>query len=118
MTLDEKKAARYKFLKAVYQAADGRTDEDVEYEKVAADLGFERDTTDAVWRYLTDEGLIEPMCRASICITHRGVVQVEDADSRPDRPTHYFPAVNTIYIAGDNRAPIQQGSHGPIRPPT
>ena len=110
MTLEEKKKARYLLLKALYDATDGDSDESAEWEKVAVQAGLDTKAADGAITYLHNEGLLERQTREDIAITHAGVVEIEKAQSHPEKPTTYFPPVNIINIHGANNAPIQQGT--------
>jgi hypothetical protein len=45
-------------------------------------------------------------------MTHAGVVEVENALTQPERPTHYFPPViNILHVQSMVGSQIQQGTH-------
>lgn len=77
------------------------------------ELEFSREETERVTQYLSGENLLEyATIGGGIAITHFGVREVENALSRPEQPTHYFPPVNIINIHHMEGSQIQQGVVG------
>ena len=113
MTLEEKRKVRYLTLKAIYDATDGVTTKDVLRDDLVKWVGLEEPSVDNAIAYLSSEGLVVRETRAHICITHAGVVQIENADSHPGQATTYFPPVNIITnnlsLHGSNNT-VQQGT--------
>src|SRR5262245_47883454 len=113
MTTEELRAARFRFLRALYEASGGSQWEWPEANDIAVALGFDRELTARITDYLADEGLIQYRALGGIIgITHQGIREVEDAVSHPDKPTQYFPAVNVINIGSLVGSSILQGSPG------
>jgi len=110
--LTKKKAQRFEYLKALYDATDGDSSAFVDMDAVADGIGFDRLTAVAVMQYLDQEGLAEfRYMGGGIGITHRGVVEVERALSKPEQATQYFPPFNVIHVENMIGSQIQQGSH-------
>ena len=98
-SLQKKKAQRYLYLKRLYKLTDGDTVKSFERKKIGGELGWDEATTHNVAFYLKDEGLIRYQTFTKISITHRGVKQIEKAQSYPDQPTNYFPPPQIIIFA-------------------
>jgi hypothetical protein len=113
MTVEELREARFRFLKALYDAVGGSLWTWPEMHELGASLGFDHELTGRVTDYLSGEGLVQYRALGGIIsITHEGIRQVEDAMSHPDRPTRYFPAVNVIHIGSMVNSSILQASPG------
>lgn len=112
-TLEEKKAQRWRYLKALYEATNGRASPYAEASEadVALASGLSGDDLDAVIEYLINEGLAEHTVMGPVIgITHFGVKEYERAMAHPEQPTHYFPPI--ISIGNLTNSQIQIGSHG------
>jgi hypothetical protein len=72
--------------------------------------GLSEEDFKAAFIYLMNEGVVDGT-RGSACLTHAGVVEVEAALRRPDKPTEHFP-VNIIHIEQMSHSQIQQGTAG------
>jgi hypothetical protein len=65
---------------------------------------------DQIGQYLVDEGLLKWAAFGGVMeITHRGIKEVEQAHSEPDKPTLHFPAVSLIQIGTMTNSQIHQG---------
>jgi len=103
---------RFDYLKRLYDKTEGSERADVMYLELGAELGLTRPEIDKIYEFLIGEGLIVLVLLAgSIGITHKGIVEVETALSKPDEPTTYFPPVNIIHIEKMIGSQIQQGTH-------
>jgi hypothetical protein len=110
-TIEEKKFQRFKFLKTVYEASKGDEHNWVDMWKIGNYLSLDRETTEQVTQYLIGEGLIAFQALGGVIgITHRGIIEIEDALSTPDRATRYFPPVNIINVGQMINSQIQQSS--------
>lgn len=76
----EREHKRHQFLHRLYNVTSGDTRTVVKtWEHVGGELGFTKRETDRITRYLEGEGLINFQAQqGAICITHRGIVQVEE----------------------------------------
>ena len=112
--LTEKKANRFRFLNALYEATDGATNAIVEMWDLGESIELDREATSGVVDYLSGEHLLEHRALGGgIGITHYGVVEVEHALSEPEKPTQYFPpVVNITHVHSMVNSQIQQGTHG------
>jgi hypothetical protein len=109
--LHERKAARLRFLHALYEASEGSTSSIVSTESLGASVGLGVEQTWIVRRYLAMEDLLKGVTPTSISITHKGLKEVEEALVAPARPTEHFPpAQNVIVIGTAEGAVIQQGN--------
>src|SRR5690349_70026 len=99
MDLQKKKTDRFKFLLKIYEAVDGRTGYTLDGWEVGKALGFDRDYSTAIYYYLNDEGLVEPMgAGIRLGITHQGIKEIEEALEQPDKPTEHFLPVEQYNI--------------------
>src|SRR6267154_1098308 len=112
--LEEKRANRFRFLNAVYELTDGQRQSMVSMWEIGDGLNLSRDEVANTVQYLVGESLVEHIAMGGeIGITHYGIVQVEEALSEPERPTHYFPpVVNIMHVHSMVNSQVQQGSHG------
>jgi hypothetical protein len=102
---------RFDYLKRLYDKTEGNERADVMYLELGAELGLTRPEIDKIFEYLMGEGLIVVVLLAgSIGITHKGIVEVETALSKPNEPTTYYPPVNIIHIEKMIGSQIQQGT--------
>lgn len=110
-SVEELRADRFRFLKALYEAGGGDEYAFISMFAIGESLGFDRGYTSNIAQYLKGEGLIEFRALGGIIsISHYGIREVEDAISHPEQPTHYFPAVNNITIGTMINSSIQQAS--------
>lgn len=114
-SIEEKKKNRLKFLNALYEVTGGNEITGISAFDLGAELGFDRNTTMEVVDFLVREGLLKYFDmgrKMNICITHPGVHQIEDAKSKPNRPTRFFPPINILIAGKVENSQIQQGSPG------
>lgn len=111
--IEQKRAQRLKFLHRLYEVTDGALHTGVVMWELGAELGFSREETESVCDYLEGEGLADSIALGgTIGITHRGVVEVEEAISHPGEPTRYFPAAQVVFnVQSINNSQVQVGSH-------
>lgn len=113
--LDELRAQRFAFLKALHDASEGSTHALVPMDLIGEQLGFDRQHSMKLADYLADEHLLTfaafgPMLE----ITHWGVKEVEEALSAPGEPTEHFPPIvvaqNYLQVGTMSYSQIQQGT--------
>ena len=113
-TIAERTLQRFRFLKYLYERAGGSEYTTVPYQEIAQAIGLSDDEITDTFRYLAQEGLV---LGGSIGgsngahLTHAGIVEIEAALTKPDKPTEHFP-VNIIHIGQMNQSQIQQGAIG------
>lgn len=101
-SIEAKRALRLAFMKRLYELTDGNELVGIPLEQLTDDLDWDLRTAESVFDYLIHEGLIDsPGLSGEALITHRGVREVEDALSRPQQATEYFPPVVTVHVGGD-----------------
>lgn len=115
--IDEIRAQRFAFLLAVYRLADGDTQEYVQWDPIAEELGFDNRRALKIVAYLREEHLVEePMMGNVVLLTHWGLKEIEAALTEPDEPTaHFLPYAltqNIIQIESMTNSQISQGSPG------
>ena len=111
--IEEMKKKRFRFLCACYEESGADQYKVLPTYTIAGDRAFEHNLTDKIVRYLEQEELVEVSGRGDqICITHKGIREVEQALSKPDVPTEHFPAGFAIYAGHITHSQIQQASPG------
>ena len=111
--VEEIKKKRFRFLSACYEESGADPYKVLPTYTIAGDRSFEHNLADKIVRYLEQEELVEVSGRGHrICITHKGIREVEQALSKPDAPTEYFPAGCSIYARNIIHSQIQQASPG------
>lgn len=108
--LTERTLQRFRFLKYLYEVTRGCELAHVPHAEIMQGATLSEDDFKATFIYLMNEGVVDGT-RGSACLTHAGVVEVEAALSRPDKPTEHFP-VNIIHIEQMSHSQIQQGAVG------
>src|SRR4051812_32695372 len=109
--LDARRAARLRFLHALYEAAQGSPDTTVDFEPFAAELGLGLEPAWTIRSYLSREGLVRGVTTSALRVTHEGVKQVEAALVAPSAPTEHFPAAENVLVIGTAEGTvIQQGN--------
>jgi len=114
-TLEETKIDRFNFLKKVYEKKTRGGLQIFEASEIAEEIGLEGNEAELIVEYLEGENLLKTHDDSgeSISITHYGMLKIEEALSKPNEPTEYFPPVNIIYNYGAmHNSPIMQGSTG------
>jgi hypothetical protein len=110
--IEEARRKRFQFLKRLYEVTEGNRLVSVNLWELGEELGFSRSETDRIDEFLNGEGLIKHIAMGgTVSITHQGVVEVENALSKPDEPTTYFPPVNYIHVQNMIGSQIQQGTN-------
>jgi hypothetical protein len=117
----KRRADRLRVLQAVFDAAGGATSEVVRVAPtIQLQLELSHQDLQAACDYLVGEHLIKPLATINeapvyitVQLTHRGVVEMEQSISSPDRPTKHLPsAVSVISIMNSTiiNSPIQSAS--------
>ena len=110
--IQETQRKRFHFLQKLYEVTQGSQDEVINLNEFNEVLGFSRDETYKIFNYLTEEGLTKSKYLGGfICITHQGIVAVEEALSKPNESTSFFPSLNYINIGTMVSSQIQQGTN-------
>jgi hypothetical protein len=115
--IDEIRAQRFAFLHAAYKAAGGDTQQFMNTDPIAEELGFDSGLVTKFVSYLREEHLLdEPVMGHVVQLTHWGLKEVEEALSAPDEPTeHFLPfsvTDNIIHVESMTNSQILQGSPG------
>lgn len=117
----KRQADRQRVLKAIFDAADGTTSEPVRTSPtIELQLGLSHRELEAACDFLVGQGLIRPLSKInetpvyiSVQLTYRGVMEMEESISAPDRPTKHLPsAASVIAIINGTvtNSPIQSAS--------
>lgn len=118
-TLEERKAKRFQFMKALYGMTGGRANYGGNKYLIGSAFGFDREETDSIVAYLEGEHLVAThmtlleLDKEVVYLQHAGLIEVERALSEPKQPTQHFPAItNIIHVEKMENSQIQQGTHG------
>jgi hypothetical protein len=118
----ERQSRRFQFLKLLHDKANAFYDTEakrtnttfrIPIADLGSQLGFPPVETEQIVRYLCEEGLIGRVS-GTVYILHAGIKEVEDALTKPDRPTEHFAAgVINYLIQADQiiNSPFQQGTY-------
>lgn len=100
-TIEQKKADRFHFLRAAYDATENTSPRFFNVWEIGDSLGLSRDESRSIFEYLSGEYLVEPKFGGGgYLLTHAGVVEVEEALSNPDEGTAHFPPYSIIVNTG------------------
>lgn len=110
---EARRRRRTQFIQAVYDETGASESTFIDGPRLGDRLGLPRSETDNVMQYWEGEGLIHYVTEeGAIGITHRGVVEFEQAQEDPAVATAHF-APNTIIVYGDvHGSQLQAGSSG------
>jgi membrane protein YqaA with SNARE-associated domain len=108
-------------MKAIYDASEGSEGNAVSGPQLLETLDLPDQELGDACRFLEGEGLIRGrktlwsnLTPYTINITHRGIIEMEEALESPTKPTEYFPpVVSVVHVEGNViGSPIQSGSLG------
>jgi len=101
-------------LEKIYELSGGNTSKMVSIPQLEQETQIFHGEMSGALDYLAQKWLIDFRGGDVAYITSTGVDQIERARAHPERATDIFPPNVTynINIHGDNRGPIQQGTHG------
>ncbi len=94
----EKKRRRFRFLQALYEKTKDNRFDSADIETLRKQLGFEKDEVYTIIDYLSEECLVKAFGGGVVRIEHLGIIEVEEALSKPNEPTQHFPAFNIMYV--------------------
>lgn len=106
----ERKRRRFRFLQALYEKTKDNRFELADIETLGKQLGFEKDEVYTIIDYLSAEQLVKASGGGVVRIQHLGIVEVEEALTKPDEPTQHFPAFNIMYVEQMINSQVQQGT--------
>ncbi len=111
----ERHENRLKFIKQLYEATGGSTEKSagVNAFEIGKAIGVPDEVTRAIIRYLLDKNLIDsPFGASQFKLTHRGLVETEQAILNPGQATEHFPATNPVHVHEAPGSQIQQATGG------
>jgi hypothetical protein len=109
--LEERERLRLLFMTTVYEKTHGDRFTFTSLADIAPVLSITTEEAGRIGQFLVDRGLIEWAAFGGvIAITHRGVVEIEQAQREPGSPTEFFPPFNVIHIEHMTNSHIQQGT--------
>jgi hypothetical protein len=114
--LEQLRAQRFAFLRAVYDASEASAGNHIfQMRDIGAELGYDDALTEKLVQYLVDEGLLDWAGMGGfIELTHWGLKEVEQAISAPEEPTEHFPPIvvaeNYLHIGSMTNSQVQQGA--------
>jgi hypothetical protein len=117
----KRQADRLRVLRAVWDATDGTTSEVARTAPtIQMQLGLSDKELEAACDYLAGEELIRPTAKISeppgyiaVQLTHRGVREMEESISAPDKPTNHLPSATSVVAIINSTlisSPIQSAS--------
>ena len=107
--IEEIRKKRFQYLPRLFELTGGDEFKLVGMFELGEQLGFDKHLTLQITRYLSEEQLVRPGGSGGIRISHLGIKEVEEALSRPEKPTSYFPPVVNIIAIGEMvKSQIQQ----------
>jgi hypothetical protein len=110
------KKDRFDFLRTLYDETGGDIWKSYFIADIGRKLGFDPAKAEKIAQYLHDERLIEIISKdRDIRILHAGIQEVENALSKPDKPTEHFPALHIIHIGKMDHSQIAQASAGAMQ---
>ena len=120
--IDHIKKQRFQFIHRLWEITDGDQNKRVLVKEISEPLGLNENNSRVIIQYLHSEGLLEITTHgfnipryidASLYIKHKGVLEVEQALSKPESTTPHFPAgvVNYINVGTMNNSNIAQASN-------
>ena len=121
--IDEIKKQRFQFIHHLWQVTGGDQSKRVLIRQISEELGMNENEARVIVQYLSGEELLEITTHgfnvpsyldASLYIKHKGIMEVEQALSKPEAPTSHFPAsvVNYINVGTMTNSNIAQASSG------
>ena len=121
--LEEIKKKRFQFLHHLWKITGGDQTKRVLIRQISEKLGLDENDARVTVQYLNGEELLEITTHgfnvpsyldASLYIKHKGIMEVEQALSKPESPTPHFPAsvVNYINVGTMTNSNIAQASSG------
>ena len=122
-SIEEIKKQRFQFLHQLWELTGGDSTKRILIRQISDLLQINESQTRTIVQYLNGEELLEITTHgfnvpsyldASLYIKHKGVVEVEQALSKPDLPTPHFPAsvVNYINVGTMTNSNIAQAGDG------
>jgi len=119
--IDDIKKQRFQFIHQLWQITGGDQSKRVLVRQISEQLCLNEDEARVIVQYLNGEELLEITTHgfnvpsyldASLYIKHKGVMEVEQALSKPESPTAHFPAsvVNYINVGTMTNSNIAQAS--------
>ncbi len=115
------KKQRFQFIHHLWEITGGDQNKRVLIKEISEPLGLNEKDSRVIVQYLHNEGLLEITTHgfnvpryidASLYIKHKGILEVEQALSKPESKTPHFPAgvVNYINVGTMNNSNIAQAS--------
>ena len=120
--IDHIKKQRFQFIHLLWEKTGGDQNKRVLVKEISEPLGLNENDSRVIVQYIHNEGLLEITTHgfnvpryidASLYIKHKGVLEVEQALSKPESTTSHFPAgvVNYINVGTMNNSNIAQSSN-------
>jgi len=106
MTLESKQRNRYHLLRKLYEQSGGSERVNINFFDLAKKEGLSEEDARDIHDYLWREKLIgDRRAGGGVAISHRGIIEIEQSISNPQRPTEHFP----LTIFQHFNAPIYGG---------
>lgn len=102
---------RFRFLKKLYDLTNEDTSVYINPIEFGTELGLADSEIERISEFLDSEDLIDFDIRDFVCITHKGIVEIEQAQSTPNKPTQYFAPIYNMQVENMIGSQIQQGTN-------
>lgn len=91
MTLESKQQNRYLLLRKLYERSGGSERVNINFFSLAKEEGLSKEDAQDIYDYLWKEELIgDRRAGGGVAISHRGIIEIEQSISNPQRPTEHF----------------------------
>lgn len=102
---------RSQFLEHLYDEAGANSNAMINMYELGSELGFQKGETGQVVDYLVGEGFVRHMALGGgIIITHRGIVEIEEAIAHHIQKATFYPSINIINVGTMIGSQIQQST--------
>jgi len=102
---------RFRFLKKLYDLTNANTSVDINPMEFGTQLGLSDSEIEEITEFLHSEELIDFDIRDFVHITHKGIGEIEQAQSKPNKPTQYFAPIYNMQVENMIGSQIQQGTN-------
>ena len=116
MTMESKQRNRYLLLRKLYDQSGGSERVNINFFDLAKKEGLSEDDALDVYDYLWREELIgDGRVGGGVAISHKGIVEIEQSISNPQRPTEHFPPTIVQHFNAPIFGGIQTGGQHNIQ---
>ena len=93
VNIQERQKRRYQLLLQLWNAADGKRLERIDFMKIAQDAGFDYEEAKQIYLYFKDEEFFEYRTQVwGVSLSHKAIVEIERSLTNPSEGTEHFSA--------------------------